>query len=126
MSVYKTYTPLKIGNGYRVYAHIKDGLYKIFLDENVKREFTDATLPDPIKVIVGLINAYDWDKIHNKTGLNQAVDIPNGGEHLVWAFNADCYPPILMDIGWRYRHDYCLVLPPSLFQELRGGMTMSE
>lgn len=127
MSVYKTYTPLKVDSGYRIYAHIKDGLYKIFLDENVKREFTDATLPDPIKVMVGLINAYDWDKIHNKTGLNRAIDISDDESYgLVWAFEVDHYPPILMDVGWRFRDHYCLVLPPPLFQELRGGMTMSE
>ncbi len=128
MSMYKTYTPLKVENGYRVYAYIKDGLYKIFLDENVKREFTDATLPDPIKVIVGLINAYDWDEIQRNTWHAHTFDADSyeDGYGMVWAFETDHYPPVLIDIGWRYESHYCLVLPVPLFQELRGSMTMSE
>jgi hypothetical protein len=126
MSVYKTYTPLKIGEGYRTYANIEDGLYKIFLDENVKREFTDATLPNEIKVIVGLINAYDWEKIHQNSRHTSITDQPSENYAMVWMFDDAAYPPVLIDIGWRYKQHYCLVLPTPLFQELRGGMTMSE
>jgi len=122
MSVYKTYTPLKVDTGYRVYSRINDGLYKIYLDEGVKREFTDDTLPNEIKVIVGLINAYDWDKIHaaRRGSLELLED-----ESIIWQFH-DHYPSVLLDIGWRYLNRYCLVISPSLFQELRGGLTMSE
>lgn len=128
MSVSETYTPLKVGEAYRIYANIKDGLYKIYLNESVKRVFTDVTLPNEIKVIVGLINAYDWNKIHQNTWRNrrQTLDLPESGYELVWAFDTDNYPPILIDIGWRYEQHYCLVLPIPLFKELRGGMTMSE
>lgn len=121
MSIYKTYAPLKVDSGYRVYANIENGSYKIYLDDGMKREFSDNTLPNSIKVLVGLINAYDWEDIH-KHPPNMVLAVP---ESIVWHF-AVTYPENLIDIGWRRGDDYCLVLPPDVFTELRGGMTMSE
>lgn len=121
MSVYKTYTPLKVEGGHRVYARVEDRLYKIYLQDDLKREFTDETLPDEIKVIIGLINAYDWKDIH-KHPPYMALAVP---ESIVWHF-AKTYPENLIDIGWRQGDDYCLVLPDNVFNKLRGGMTVSE
>ena len=105
---------------HRVYMCNFNGTYKIFLGDYFKREFTDETLPDAIKTMVGLINAYEW---------------PDTGDHvhkssIMWKFRED-YPEVMFFVGWRDQEHYCLVLSDDLFRELRGqpirkSLTLSD
>lgn len=116
------YSPVLFGNGYRTHmAVFGDGSsreYHIHLGNKAKRVFTDETLPDPIKVLVGLINAYDWDHL-NSDELSVRFN-----ENIIWRFHGN-YPPVLIDIGWRHLNDYCLVLEKDVFDSLRMGLTVS-
>ena len=92
--------------------------YHIYVGNQSMRIFNDETLPDPIKVLVGLISAYDWDSLNS---------VEAGGrvnENIIWRFK-EYYPPILIDIGWRYLNDYCLVLDKDVLESLRTGLTVS-
>lgn len=132
MSIYKHYQPLMMDGEdgskiFRTYMKVQDGLYSIYFGDEFKREFTDETLPDVVKVIVGIVNAYDWDSIHLRSN---AIDTDE--EAIVWRFS-DHYPPVLFDIGWRYKEHYCIVLSKQEFDDMRGGcltkvsnMTLSE
>ena len=120
MSIYKNYRPLLINDDehkpmLRTYMNVQDGVYSLYLDGDFKREFTDETLPDAIKVILGLINAYDWDAISKRLTTAES----NDEEAIIWRF-ANAYPSILLDIGWRQGNHYCLVLPKKVFDELSG------
>lgn len=118
-----SYSPIKFGDGYRTYmAVFGDGSsreYHIYVGNQAKRVFNDATLPDPIKVLVGLINAYNWDDLNSHQGMLGRVH-----ENIIWRFS-EHYPPILLDIGWRYLNDYCLVLEKDVLESLRTGLTVS-
>jgi hypothetical protein len=111
-----TYTPIRFNNDdgeavYRTYMYVNNGEYHIYVTSNLKRVFTDETLPDAIKVAVGIINAYNWDDLnkYSETLLKSNV---------VWKFE-ETYPEILIDIGWRNGNDYCLVLYANQLQDLR-------
>jgi hypothetical protein len=111
-----TYTPLRFNNDdgeavYRTYMYVNNGEYHIYVTSNLKRVFTDETLPDAIKVAVGIINAYDWDDLNKYS----ATLIKS---NVVWRFE-DTYPEILIDIGWRNGNDYCLVLYAHQLQDMR-------
>lgn len=119
-----TYSPIKFGDGYRTYmAVFGDGSssreYHIYVGSQAKRVFNDTTLPDPIKVLVGLINAYNWDDLNSHQTMVDRVH-----ENIIWRFS-ERYPPILIDIGWRYLNDYCLVLEKDVLESLRTGLTVS-
>ncbi len=92
--------------------------YHIYVGSQAKRVFNDTTLPDPIKVLVGLINAYNWDD------LNSVEESERLHENIIWRFK-EYYPPILIDIGWRYLNDYCLVLDKDVLESLRMDLTVS-
>jgi len=92
---------------HRVYAFHANDTYKIYLGDNIKRVFTDETLPDAIKTTMGLINAYQW----KTTGMN--------GDSIIWKFEPD-YPEVAFEIGWRDGEHYCLVLSDKVFKQLRG------
>lgn len=105
---------------HRVYmCHYKE-TYKIFLGNYLKREFTDKTLPDAIKTMVGLINAYEWPDTGN--------DVHKSS--IIWKFRDD-YPEVMFFVGWRDQEHYCLVLSDDLFRELCGqrirkSLTLSD
>jgi hypothetical protein len=105
---------------YRVYMHVHDGIYSVYLGDGVTRMFTDETLPDAIKVIVGLINAYTW----SDERVDSSLEIPNV-ESILFRFKPN-YPAHMFDIGWRSGPHYCLVLPEGVMKNLLGDLTVSE
>ena len=115
-----TYTPIRFNNDdgeavYRTYMYVNNGEYHIYVTSNLKRVFTDETLPDAIKVAVGIINAYNWDDLNKYSQMFLKSNV-------VWCFE-DTYPEVLMDIGWRNGHDYCLVLYANQLQDLKTSGT---
>lgn len=94
----------------RFLCEVEDRTYKLYMGNNMIRTFTDETLPDQIKSLLGMINAFDWDKI------NGVYDDPT---HMLWGA-ASYYPPIANEIGWRIKHRYALVVPYKYFLTLRG------
>lgn len=102
---------------FRTYAHIADGTYKIYLPDNSVRIFTDEDLPDPLKILIGLINAYKWE---DSVMYHEVVTTM-----LLFTFKPE-YPPALFNVGWRDGDHYCLVIPQKVFNDLRGVVTMSE
>lgn len=101
------------GNKYlRVYMTHRNGKYQIYPGNYIKREFTDETLPDPIKVTLGLINAYEWP-------VTTTTD-----SDLIWKFGDD-YPSNMFYVGWRDKEHYCLVLSDEVVRDLRGQVSDS-
>lgn len=87
--------------------------YKLYMGSNMIREFTDETLPDEIKSLIGMINAFDWDKLHGD-------NYPTGSyDGILWAAK-DYYPEASKHIGWRQDNLYALIVPYKHFLTLRG------
>ena len=102
-----------MGNTYhRIYMAYSGGIYRVFPGNYIKREFTDETLPEAIRVSVGLINAYNWPDVG---------DVGHGS-NIVWTFRDD-YPDIMFNIGWRHEDHYCLVLSDEVIRDLRGQVS---
>lgn len=91
----------------RIYMQHCEGKYRIYPGNYIKREFDDETLPNAIKVTVGLINAYKWPVT------------PQMDSGLLWKFR-DSYPQAMFNVGWRDGEHYCLVLSDEVIRDLRG------
>lgn len=90
--------------------------YKLYMGNNMIRKFTDETLPDEIKSLIGMINAFDWDKLH---GDNYPTGNEGWYDGILWAAK-DYYPEASRHIGWRQDNRYALVVPYKYFLTLRG------
>lgn len=103
----------------RFYCLHRDGVYKLFMGNNMTREFTDETLPDDIKALIGMINAFDWEKLERD--YYSGTDGPNGDDYdqFLWAAKS-YYPQATADIGWRLEDHYALVVPYNYFLTLKG------
>jgi len=94
----------------------KGDVYKLYMGNNMTREFTDETLPDDIKALIGMINAFDWDKLHEKYWDGEVDEY----DKLLWAAKS-YYPQVSAHIGWRLEEYYALVVPYNYFLKLKGG-----
>ena len=96
--------------------------YKLYMGNNMYREFNDETLPSEIKSLLGMINAFDWDKLHSEhVG---AVEQMLGKQHrlltpVLWSAGS-YYPEVSHDIGWRMGNSYALIVSYKYFLKLKG------
>lgn len=89
------------------------------------REFTSETLPARLKEQIGLINAFDWDKLHSDNSPSDPLRSYQSNIELydnIVITGEYYYPEVSADIGWRVRDRYALVVPLDYFIELKGGV----
>lgn len=53
----------------RILCEHNGDVYELYMGQGMKRRFTDETLPDEIKIAIGLINSFDWDELHRSNTL---------------------------------------------------------
>ena len=59
--------PLNItGDRVRFLCIYNGETYKLYMGNKMYRYFTADTLPDLLKERIAMINAFDWDRLHNR------------------------------------------------------------
>ena len=86
------------------------------------REFTNDTLPPELKECIGLINAFDWDKLHKENQPTGPLSQYHKDEphETVLLRKQTYYPEVCDSIGWRVRDRYALIVPYDYFIKLKG------
>jgi hypothetical protein len=117
--------PLNItGDRVRFLCIYNGETYKLYMGNKMYRYFTAETLPDLLKERIAMINAFDWDRLHEEhlgpvgISMNQRI----------WASEMDSilikrekyYPEVCSEIGWRIGERYALVVPYEYFVSLKG------
>jgi hypothetical protein len=92
----------------RVPLHREDGVYTVYVGDNFTRTYTDATLPDPIKMRLAMILASHQYVIRDIELLKAELYVNHG-------------PVELHDIGWQASDSYfCLVMPLKDLEDMKG------
>jgi hypothetical protein len=95
---------------HRVALREEDGEYRLQVDDHYVRRYDADTLPDEIKVRLAMIKA-----IPMATFTDEAVF------HNHYLFYENNHSKNLDDVGWRVTKNlYCLVLPSTLLNKLKG------
>ena len=105
-----------IDNRMRFLCTYDSGTYRLHMGQNMYREFTSDTLPDPLKEQIAMINAFDWESLNK-------IDPPD--RNLILITMHKHYPRVCEDIGWRLDNWYALVVPYEYFLQLKGVLTTS-
>ena len=96
---------------HRVSLIEEDGEYQLQVDDHYVRRYDANTLPDEIKVRLAMIKAIPMLKVFNDTDIYFSS----------FMFYDNNHSPNLDDVGWRVTKDlYCLVLPTTLLNKLKG------
>ena len=122
--------PLNLKNDrIRILCEHNDDVYELYMGQGMKRCFTDETLPDEIKIAIGLINSFDWDELHRSNTMGNGkppTPLTNLLHHtdddykeIIW-LSKMYFPEILRDIGWRVRNRYAITLPMEVFLTIKG------
>ena len=116
---YSQTEPLNVkGERMRFLCEHHDNVYTLYVGQGMVRQFTDETLPDEIKALIGMVNAFDWDELH-RTNVGPFSQWLDEQKQILWS-TKHYYPSIANDIGWRINNAYALVLPYKSFLKLRG------
>jgi hypothetical protein len=82
--------------------------YVVYVGDNFTRTYSDATLPDPIKMRLSMILASDQHVVRDAELLKAEIYVNHG-------------PTELHDIGWQASDSYyCVVLPLQDLEEMKG------
>jgi hypothetical protein len=97
----------------RVPLHRGEGIYTVYVGDHFTRTYTDASLPDPIKMRLSMILASDQFIVRDIELLKAELYVNHG-------------PLDLHDIGWQASDSYfCIVLPQVDLEDMKGD-TRSE
>ena len=97
----------------RVPLHRGEGIYTVYVGDHFTRTYTDASLPDPIKMRLSMILASDQFIVRDTELLKAELYVNHG-------------PLDLHDIGWQASDSYfCIVLPQVDLEDMKGD-TRSE
>lgn len=118
--------PLNLSENRIRFLCTHDGkIYRLNMGNNMYREFTSETLPARLKEQIGLINAFDWDKLHSENSPSDPLRSYQSNTELydtIVITGEYYYPEVCADIGWRVRDRYALIVPLDYFIELKGGV----
>ena len=113
----------------RILCEHNDDVYELYMGQGMKRRFTDETLPDEIKIAIGLINSFDWDELHRSHTLGNGkppTPLTDWWHHtdadykeIIW-LSKRYFPDILREIGWRVRNRYAITLSMEVFLTIKG------
>jgi hypothetical protein len=96
---------------HRVSLREEDGEYQLQVDDHYVRRYDANTLPDEIKVRLSMIKAIPSLIVFTDEELYFNS----------FLFYDNKHSPDLDDVGWRVTKDlYCLVLPTTLLNKLKG------
>ncbi len=112
--------PLNItGDRVRFLCIYNGETYKLYMGNKMFRYFTADTLPDLIKERIAMINAFDWDRLHDEN-LGIGTFAWHGAMDSILITRESYYPEVCSDIGWRIGERYALVVPYEYFVSLKG------
>ena len=113
----------------RILCEHNDDVYELYMGQGMKRRFTDETLPDEIKIAIGLINSFDWDELHRSNTMGNGrppTPLTDWMHHtdddykeIIW-LSKMYFPEVLRDIGWRVRNRYAITLSMEVFLTIKG------
>jgi hypothetical protein len=96
---------------HRVALREEDGEYQLQVDDHYVRRYDADTLPDEIKVRLAMIKAIPMLEVFNDEAIY----------HNTFLFYDNHHSKNLDDVGWRVTKNlYCLVLPSTLLNKLKG------
>ena len=96
---------------HRVALRVEDGEYQLQVDDHYVRRYDADTLPDEIKVRLAMIKAIPRLEVFTdeEVYFNHSI------------FYENRHSKDLDDVGWRVTKNlYCLVLPTTLLNKLKG------
>lgn len=97
-----------------------EGKYKLYMGNNMFREFTDEDLPTEIKTVIGMINSVDWERIHSTEFGSSPTAFDTLASRVLWTYY-EYFPEVSHHYGWRVKNRYALIVPEELFMKLRGS-----
>jgi hypothetical protein len=102
----------KVWHGlHRVALREEDGEYQLQVDDHYVRRYDADTLPDEIKVRLAMIKAIPMLEVFTDEDVY----------YNSFLFYENKHSKDLDDVGWRVTKDlYCLVLPTTLLNKLKG------
>lgn len=106
----------------RILCEHNEDTYTLHMGKGMTRQFTNETLPDEVKSLLGLINSFNWDEIHTWFTGDGALSQWIGNrayDEILWSDRPN-YPPVCKEIGWRVGNRYALVVSMKFFNTLRG------
>ena len=120
---YNLYEPINLkGDRIRFLCEHDGNNYVLHMGNKMYRKFNDETLPVELKTLIGMINGIDWDKLHSGVDRRQNPYQPNANQEqlLLWT-PLSYYPEVSLQIGWRVKNKYALIVPYNYFLTLSGA-----
>jgi len=88
--------------------------YVVWPTDNFRRVLTSSTMPQEMKVKLGMVKAYNGELASNLLQQWQLALWPD-------VVYTSTYPEVYSDIGWKVsEHVYCLVLSNETLKKLKG------